>query len=555
MKKVIHWIRTSGLRFLSALVLSFALWIYVSYSENPDQSTSFEGVPVYVQNLPENLIIVDQDGMPRTDQSLLSSVSLFVKTDQETLRGLRQRQLRAFVDLSNLPPGENQVKVGIESTTSEVRLSSFSVIKPEPEYLSVRLDERVQQTIPLSIEVQGNLPFSFERGPAEATVDGKPVQHVTISGPRERVERVTRAKAVANIDQLRASYASTLQLTAVDRNGDAVRGVEITPATVSVRVPIRSVVGLKRVPVLGMISGTPADGYIVRRITCTPPLVNITGSSGRLDHIDNIETFPIAIDGASTSLTRSVELNFPAGVLGSTSDDGQVVVTVEIVPLVRPFQIRLPFSVEVRGGNYPIDYRPKVLLLTLQGASTALAQITPTTLVATVEGGDLLPGHYERLPRLTLPEGVQAVGEIPLIELTVFPLSPLFTLTPEVVPLPLTPEVVPSPFLEGQVLTPTTHVTLAPTTTTILPRPPLPTQPTTKTSDVETSPDAEIPSTETPSVEVLEGKPSQPLNPTPDPLPVFPLPGTPANPSPPPTSTLLPNVPDEHDVPVLAPEE
>lgn len=458
------WLRTSGLRLFFAFVLSFALWLYVSYSENPEQSTSFEGMPVYVQNLPDGLVIVDQDGIPRTDQSVLSQVSVVVKTDQETLRGLRQKHLRAFVDLSNLPPGENQVKVSIEPTTSDVRLSNFSLISPEPEYLSVRLDEWVSKTISLTIEVKGNLPFSFERGEAMATVDGEEIQEVQVEGPQEQVSRVTRASAVANIEQLRASYASLLQLVALDANNDVVRGVEINPPVVNVRVPIRSVVGLKRVPVLGVLEGTPAEGFVVQSVQCDPPLINITGSSGRLDYIDNVETLPVPIDGATATLTRQVSLDFPRGVSSSSNEDSQVVVKVDIVPLVRPFQVELPFAVKVTGAGeqLQVEYNPRFLSVLLQGTASVLAQINSSHLVAIVDVSGLGPGLYDLSPQFVLPDGLRVVGEIPAINVAL-----------RLVPTPSSISPAPSPQSGGSI-TPTISVS------PVVPRPGA-TQPATTT--------------------------------------------------------------------------
>lgn len=492
------WLRTSGLRLFFAFVLSFALWLYVSYSENPDQSTSFEGMPVSVQNLPDGLVIVDQDGIPRTDQSVLSQVSVVVKTDQETLRGLRQKHLRAFVDLINLPPGENQVKVSIEPTTSDVRLSSFSLISPEPEYLSVRLDEWVSKTIPLTIEVKGNLPFSFERGEAVATVDGEEIQEVQVEGPQEQVSRVTGASAVANIEQLRASYASLLQLAALDANNDVVHGVEINPPVVNVRVPIRSVVGLKRVPVLGVLEGTPAEGFVVQRVQCDPPLINITGSSGRLDYIDNVETQPVPIDGATTSLTSQVSLDFPRGVSSSSNEDSQVVVKVDIVPLVRPFQVELPFAVEVTGvgEQFQVEYNPRFLSVLLQGAAGALALVNSSHLVATVDASGLGSGLYDLSPQFMLPDGVRVVGEIPAVNVALR-LVP----TPSAIPPSPSPSLPPQP---GGVITPTTSpspvvpmpgatrpVTTTPPITHATPDAPAPTpgMPTDETDETENFPE------------------------------------------------------------------
>ena len=39
-------LRVQGLRLLLSIGLAFALWIFVSFTQNPDQRSAFEGVPV-----------------------------------------------------------------------------------------------------------------------------------------------------------------------------------------------------------------------------------------------------------------------------------------------------------------------------------------------------------------------------------------------------------------------------------------------------------------------------------------------------------------------------
>jgi YbbR domain-containing protein len=518
------WLRTSGPRLFLAFVLSFALWAYVSFNENPDTSTSFDSMPVVVQNLPDGLVIVDQNGVPRPDQTHLAPVSVVVKTDQKTLRGLRQSDLRAFADLSGLPPGESQVEVNIEPAATDVRLSSFSSILVDPEFQSVRLDVWITRTIPLTINVQGNLPFSFERGEPEARVNGTAINRVEVRGPQNQAKRVSHASTVANIEQLRASYISLQQLVAVDRSSEPVAGVELKPSLVNVRVPIRSVVGLKRVPVLGMIEGSPAPGYVVKNIQSDPPLVNISGSSGRLDTIEKIETEPIAIEGATTTLTREVELAFPPGISSDLNENTHVLVTIQIEPLERPFHLRLPFPVEVTAVPPGIEAQvtPRVLPIALVGSAQALARLDTTTLVATVSANGFGPGLYDLTPRLSLPEGIRVAGEVPSVQVALG-----VSLTPSPTPtIPLSPTTAPLP---TPPLSPTTP--LSPTES-LSPTPmPMPDPTAPLSSTISLSPD---PGT-------LSDAPDSPGEPVPSPSP---------SPSP-----LLPDPPDELPAPVPPPDQ
>lgn len=427
------WLRTFIPRLVFAVFLSFSLWVYVSYNENPDRATSFESVPVYVRDIPPGLVIVDQNGLPRSDQTMLSDVTLNLRTDQDTLSELRQNDLRAFVDLGSLIPGDHIVKVDVETTVANLSINNFSFVSADPEFLSVRLEQWETRTVPLTIEVRGNLPFSFERGDPDVRFKGQELYQVQVEGPQGRLERVASAQAVANIDQLRASYISSLQLQAFDANNDPVDGVTIEPAKVDVRVPIQSVVGLKRVPVLGKIDGLPAPGYVIASIRSEPPLVNISGSSERLDQINQIETTPININGATGVVTQNVGMLFPSGVSRSSSEDTQVVVTVQIIPILRPFQVHLPFSVQITNATpgLIVSYTPTVVQVPISGFASSLSTFDPSVVVAQVNAQGLLPGTYVLTSHIALPEGLVVDGDTPAVHVTLdMPPTPTPALSP-----------------------------------------------------------------------------------------------------------------------------
>jgi YbbR domain-containing protein len=513
-----------------AIFLSFALWIYVSYEENPDRSTSFEGMPVQVQDVPSGLVIVDQEGLPRPDQTTLSSVNLVVKADQETLTKLSQRHLNPLIDLSGLSPGDHQVPVNVELNRTDLRMNNFSSIDPDPEFIQVRLEQVITKTVPLTIEVQGNLPSSFERGEPEVTFSGKNVRIIEVRGPQNRVSRVASAQAIANIEQLSTNYVAFRDLEAVDANEDSVEGVELDPSTVRVFVPIRSVVGLKRVPVLGAIEGSPASGYVVADVTSDPPLITITGSSRRLDEIDQIETRPVDISGATEVVTGQVKLDLPLGVSSHRSDDSSVLVTVEIMPLLRPFQVELPFTVKLVGNTRQLveQYDPEVIMLSVSGFSPSLTEIDKSRLVATVDVEGLSPGSYSLTPDIDLPDGLQLQDDIAQVNVTLG-LPPTPTPTPTLMPT-LSPSLA-APTTETISTTTPLRTTIEVLTHTVEPQ----------SQDEDATPDLTLTSTMLPTaspeqsdispevtVPVLEPSGEPLLSTSPNPLPEKPLaPATP----------------------------
>jgi YbbR domain-containing protein len=410
----VTWLRDVGFQLLIAFVLSLTLWVFVTITTNPDVQATYNNIPVDVQGMSPGLVIVDQNGLPRTTDGELTTVNAVVETDRNTLSELSQSDLQATISMVGLNPGAHTVPVEVEPDRDNVRI--LSVTPPE---LFVRLEEVVTQTVPLTVELRGNLPFSYERDQPEVTVDGQPVEEVVVSGPRSQVERVALAATTINLDQLRATYSSTLPLEARDPNGIQVSGVTLTPPEVNVRIDIRSVVGLKRVPVLGNVIGSPAPGYIVTGVQSDPPLINLIGNSTIIDQIDRIETVPIDISGATSTITREVPLNFGRA-QPQAGEPEAAMVTVQISPLDQPFQIQVTIPVQPVGvnENLLVAINPPVVQLTLRGTANTLAQLREETLAATIDVSGLGPGTYTREVQPGLPEGIELAEELPQVAVT-----------------------------------------------------------------------------------------------------------------------------------------
>ncbi|WP_322822599.1 YbbR-like domain-containing protein [Chloroflexus sp.] len=435
-------VRSIVLRVFLAFGLSFALWSFVSFSENPEETARFEDLTLQIVGLADDLVIVDANGLPTTSFPL---IDVTLRTDRRQRSELRPVDIRVVADLSNLGPGDHLVPINVQPTRSNL---SFSVPAGgiEPSAVSIRIESVETVTVPIRLEIVGSPPFSFERGDPEIRYNGNLIETVTVSGPQSRVVRVTGVRTVANIAQLRASYVAPLNLTPVDNNNQPVEGVQVQPATVTVVIPINPVVGLRLVPVSPIIIGTPAPGFAVTDIKVDPPLITLTGSSGPLDAINLLQTEAIDIANARETVVRIVPLIIPTGTSPAQGESNAVRVTVEITPITLPFQIRLPVEVVIDGleSGFLVTVSPTAVEITFAGTSTQLNALAATPLEATINVSGLAPGTYQFPVQPLLPAGVSIVGEAPTVTVVIIP-EP----TPTPTPLP-SPE--PSPEIE---LTPT----------------------------------------------------------------------------------------------------
>lgn len=423
-------LRTTLLRVLLAAGLSFALWAFVSFSQNPEATVTFPDVPLQAVGLEPGLVIVDINGVPT---QTLPSIDITLSTDQQQLAGLRPVDIRAVADLSGRGAGEHIIPVNVQPTRSNL---SFTVPSDgaEPSAVPIRLEAISAREVPIEVAVRGNLPFSFERGEPAVSFGGEPVAGVEVRGPESRVERVAQALAAANIEQLRATYLAPLTLVPVDAGGVPVEGVALSPATVTVEIPINPVVGLKLVPVQPQIVGLPAPGFELTGVLVEPPLIAVTGGSGRLDAVGVLTTAPIEIGGARDALARAVRVVFPDGTSPNEGEPEIVRVTIQVAPIALPFQAEIPVPVTLTGLGPGLQFgvSPAIATVTVQGTSASIGGLAQTPLRASVDATGLGPGVYQLPLSVALPPGVSLVGDQPSVEVTLrLPPSPIPSDTPE----------------------------------------------------------------------------------------------------------------------------
>ena len=92
-------LRASLLRIMLALSLSFAIWAFVSFSQNPEETVTFPDMMITTDSLDAGLVIVDSNGLPN---QALPTVNVTLRTDRQQLTALRPTDIRVVTDLKGL---------------------------------------------------------------------------------------------------------------------------------------------------------------------------------------------------------------------------------------------------------------------------------------------------------------------------------------------------------------------------------------------------------------------------------------------------------------------
>ncbi len=399
-------LRTSGLQFLLALMLSLALWTFVSFTGNPTEEREVD-VPVTVVEPPEGLVVVDPDtGLPLQPR-LTTTVQVAVP--RSDVANVRVENFSATADLSQLDVGDQTVQIEIDPP------AGARVRRHQPTTLSVRVVPQASGTFPVTISTRNRPAFLFEA--RDITVA---LKQATATGPQQLLERVARISVQIDLEGRTATFTDDFTLQAVDVAGAVVPGIEITPASTQVTVPIRPRVNVQRVSVLPRIVGQPAAGYTNERgddrIDWNPKYVELIAP---FEITGTLTTEPIELTGRTESFTQTVQLDdIDPSITLLTSN--LITVTVPVVPFQTPSlgPVFVPVNVTNLGADLQWTAQPLGLTVNARGTADQFKQLENNPVQALVDVRGLGPGTYILPAIVRLPGGLQIVGEQPQVTVT-----------------------------------------------------------------------------------------------------------------------------------------
>jgi YbbR domain-containing protein len=393
-----------------ALLLAVAVWISATLQADPFALQEYVGLPVEPVNQPENTILFPGDE---------SSVSVTIRAPKSVLDALLPQDLRAAVDLSGVPIGvDATVPISVSVLSDGVRVERLS-----PESQTLRLEALGSLTLPVQIDVVGQVPIGYQAG---SPVVNPP--SVRVSGPVPYLEEVRGITGTIDIAGAREDVSQRVIVAPRNASGEVMTTVEWEPQGVQVSLTVRRRVGYKPdVEVVPDLRGEPADGYRRGSVSVLPSTVTLAGPTAVLNELPSfVKTLPITITDAADDLTMRVPLTVPNSVV--VVETNFVTVSVDILPILSSRS--LTGSVEVQGlrSGYQATVSPKMVEVILEGPETQLDDLTADYLRIYVNLSGLGPGVYRIDPVVLAPPNISVVNVIP--ESVEVRIEPLPTPTP-----------------------------------------------------------------------------------------------------------------------------
>jgi YbbR domain-containing protein len=171
----------------------------------------------------------------------------------------------------------------------------------------------------------------------------------------------------------------------------------------------------RRVPVVPVIEGDPAPGFVVGRFAADPATVEIVGPDSHVRQVAEATTEPVSVKDARVRVRDGVTI----GVVDSSVrlvQPQSANVTVEIWPA--PVERRMP-DVPVRWRNLGAGLRaqiaPQLVHVTVRGSAAPLATLSGDSVQAFVDLAGLGSGRYNLRVQVDPAESFGVVAVDPAV--------------------------------------------------------------------------------------------------------------------------------------------
>ena len=273
---------------LIALLIAVVLWLYVGTQEDPLAQRTYE-VNIDVENL-----AVDKTAVLGQE-----TVQVRVMGRQDRLNSLDSSDFKAYVDLSDVSEGNNQVPVKVD-LPSEVYFS-----RVEPKSVEVLINDRDGSDMNVDIVTTGTAPEGITI--EDMTVSPK---SVFVTGDAEALEEVRKVGVEVDLSTIYDDSEIEAEVQFYDVSGNVLDDydLEALPGTVEVKIKVSKTDIEKTVPIQANLVGQLPNGIQIDNISISPETVTISGSPEELAEINTVATEAIDVSKISQTTQVTVDL-------------------------------------------------------------------------------------------------------------------------------------------------------------------------------------------------------------------------------------------------------
>jgi YbbR domain-containing protein len=372
---MLRWIIDNYKTFLWALALSIAVWISAVTSADPDETRKLP-YPVTIQKIGQSSEITLR--APRSVWELLEANPQLVS---------------AILDFSTLSAGEHTSELQIQINARPVQ-----IITVTPSTVTFNLEPLERKILEVDLNLVGEVAIGYQIGEANL----EPVQ-VTVSGPQSKIEQVVRARVSVEVNGIRENLDQVSNIELLDAEGQIIEGLNVSPSSINVLLPVSQQGGYRDVAVKITIVGRVASGYRLTDLSVFPPVITVFSTNP--DLVSNlpgvIETQPLDLQNAQDDITTRLSLVLPEGV--SIIGEQTVLVQAGVLPIEGSVTLANEI-IEIVGleNGLTAVVSPNSVDVILSGPLPLLDTLTRQSIRATVDLTGLSAGTYQITPKIEI---------------------------------------------------------------------------------------------------------------------------------------------------------
>lgn len=408
---MLRWIIHNYKTFLWALALSIAVWISAVTSADPDETRKLP-YPVTIQKIGQSSDLVLGSTIPEQVE-----ITLRAPSSVWELLEANPQLVSAILDFSTLSAGEHTSELQIQINARPVQIITVS-----PSTVTFNLEPLERKILEVDLNLVGEVAVGYQIG--EANLE---TVQVTVSGPQSKVEQVVRARVSVEVNGIRENLDQVATIELLDVDGQIIEGLNVSPSSVNVLLPVSQQGGYRDVAVKITIVGRVASGYRLTDLSVFPPVVTVFSTNP--DLVSNlpgvIETQPLDLQNAQDDITTRLSLVLPEGV--SIIGEQTVLVQAGVSPIEGSVTLANEI-IEIVGleNGLTAVVSPNSVDVILSGPLPLLDTLTRQSIRATVDLTGLSAGTYQITPKVEiLISNIIVESILPnAVEVVISPINP-----------------------------------------------------------------------------------------------------------------------------------
>ena len=369
--------KANALYILISILVAIAIWIYVDSSGNGgsayETTVSVENIPVEFYG--EDTYLADKGLMLLDDTE--STVSVEVSGSKTALMKLDVSAIRVRADVSDITAtGTQSISWRVIFPTSfDSSNVSYKPKKPSTYAVSVNVGELYRKSVDVRCDIQGAVAEGYIAGEVQCQPNV-----LELRGQQAEVEKISYAKVVLPIDNIRETTTQTLTYKLYDENDREVDSVNVHPVTDRIQV-VLPVNVIKELPLVINFVEAPGSRVANLDYTIEPLSVMVSGDAALLRDVDSIvleESFDL--ESFSGEATYNYQITLPDG-CENLSGVTRATLKIRYKDLVTATVTTSRIEYENAPEGKTVTVLTSDLPVTLRGTSADVNAVTPEDVI------------------------------------------------------------------------------------------------------------------------------------------------------------------------------